>query len=160
MAVGAKIEHLKLVQAVIVRMSTNSFYREVFHRQVFRQAARMARMKPSLRILFVLLGLAIASFAAEIRKGATMQVKANSIWFQDTAKLSHWQQLKKSGNSKALEAYQEKELGDRDAWQFGNQLTVKIVGYDGAKNQVNVEMKTPGRMLGTTWFLDAEAMVK
>ena len=117
-------------------------------------------MKFLLRILFVLLASAIASFAGEIRTGATMQVKANSIWFQDAAKLSHWQQLKKGGNSKALDAYQEKELSERDAWQFLNQLTVKIISYDGAKNQVHVEMRTPGRMLGTDWFLDAEALVK
>jgi hypothetical protein len=33
---------------------------------------------------------------------ATMHVRPNSIWFQDAAKLTHWQQLKKSGNSAAL----------------------------------------------------------
>jgi hypothetical protein len=117
-------------------------------------------MKASLRILSVLLALTIISFAGDIRKGATMQVKANSIWFQDVAKLSHWQQLKKSGDSKAFAAYQEKEMSERDAWQFGNQLSVKIISYDGAKNQVHVQMLTPGRMLGTDWFLDAEALVK
>jgi hypothetical protein len=117
-------------------------------------------MKSSLRMLSVLLALTVASLAGDIRKGATMQVKANSIWFQKVAELSHWQQLKKSGNSKALEAYQEKEMSDRDAWQFGNQLSVKIISYDGAKNQVHVEMLTPGRMLGTDWFLDSEALVK
>jgi hypothetical protein len=117
-------------------------------------------MKSSLRILSVLLALAIVSVAGEIRTGATMQVKADSIWFQDSAKLSHWQQLKKSGNSKALEAYQDKVLSDRDAWQFANQLTIKIISYDAAKNQVNVEMRTPGRLLATKWFLDAEALVR
>jgi hypothetical protein len=125
-----------------------------------RPLVTIVGMKSPLRIVSVLLILAVASFAGEIRKGATMQVKANSIWFQDVAKLSHWQQLKKSGDSKALEAYQEKELSERDAWQFGNQLTVKILGYDGAKNQVNVEMRTPGRMFGTNWFLDAAAIVQ
>jgi hypothetical protein len=104
--------------------------------------------------------LGIASFAAEIRKGATMQVKPNSIWFQDAAKLTHWQQLKKSGNSTALTSYQNEVLSHREAWQFIKQLTVKILSYKSGKNQVNVEMKTPGRMLGSTWFLEADALVQ
>jgi hypothetical protein len=37
---------------------------------------------------------------------------------------------------------------------------VKILGYKRANNQVNVEMKTKGRMLGTKWFLDPEALVQ
>ena len=117
-------------------------------------------MKSSFRILSLLLATAIASFAGGIQKGATVQVKADSIWFQKVKELSHWQRIKKSGDSKALEAYQEKEMGERDAWQFGNQLSVKIISYDGATNQVHVKMLTPGRMLGTDWFLDADALVK
>lgn len=117
-------------------------------------------MKSSLGILSFLLALAISSLAGEIREGATMEVKANSIWFQEVKDLTRWQQLKKSGNSKALTAYEEKVLGDRDAWQFLKQLTVNVISYDAAKHQVNVEMKTPGRMLGTKWFLDSDAVVR
>jgi hypothetical protein len=117
-------------------------------------------MRSPLITLFLLVALGIASFAAEIRKGATMQVKPNSIWFQDAAKLAQWQQLKKSGNSKALAAYQNAALSHRDAWQFAKQLTVKIVSYESAKKQVNVEMKSPGRMLGSKWWLDADALVQ
>ena len=114
----------------------------------------------SLKTLSLLFVLTIASYAGEIRKGATMQVKANSIWFQDVASLTQWQQLKKSANPKVLAAYQEKELSKRDAWQFTNQLSVKILSYDSAKSQASVEMRTPGRMLGTNWWLDAEALVR
>jgi hypothetical protein len=106
-----------------------------------------------------LAALTIGSFAGEIRKGATMQVKADSIWFQDTAKLTRWQQLKKSGDAKALASFQEKALSEREAWQFTSQLTVKILSYDPGKKQVNVEMTTPGRMLGTKWFLDADGLI-
>ena len=117
-------------------------------------------MKSSFRILSLLLASAVASCAGGIQKGATVQVQADSIWFQKVEELSHWQRIKKSGDSKALEAYQEKELGERDAWQFGNQLSVKIISYDAATNQVHVKMLTPGRMLGTDWFLDADALVR
>ena len=110
--------------------------------------------------LFVLVAFGIGSFAGEIQKGATMQVKPNSIWFQNTAKLTHWQQLKKSGNSTALASYQDEVLSHRDAWQFTKQLTVKILSYEPRENQVNVEMKTQGRMLGSTWVLDADALVQ
>ena len=105
------------------------------------------------------LGLSLA-FAGEIRKGGTMEVKPNSMWFQDAVQLTHWQQLKKNGNSAALASYEEKVRSNRDAWQFTNQLTVKILSYEPGKNRVNVEMTTEGRMLGTTWLLDADAIVQ
>lgn len=108
--------------------------------------------------LLILLASVTGSPAAEIRKGAIMQVKANSIWFQDEAQLARWQQLKKSGDAKALEKYQEELLSERDAWQFLNQLTVKILSYERAKNLVNVEMREKGRHLGTPWMLDPGAI--
>ena len=40
--------------------------------------------------LLILLTLGVGCFAAEIRKGATMQVKPDSIWFEDAAKLTRW----------------------------------------------------------------------
>jgi hypothetical protein len=51
-------------------------------------------------------------------------------------------------------------LGNRDAWQFINPLTVKILGYDLAKHQVHVEMTTEGRMQGTDWLLDPDALAQ
>jgi hypothetical protein len=117
-------------------------------------------MKSSLGILSILLALAIASLAGEIRKGATMEVKANSIWFQELKDLTRWQQLKKNGNSDALADYQTKLLGNRDAWQFLNQLTVKVISYDATKHRVRVEMTTPGRMQGTPWFIDASTLIQ
>jgi hypothetical protein len=117
-------------------------------------------MKSSFRIFSLLVFLTLASIAGEIQKGATAQVKANSFWFQRVRELSHWQRIKKSGDSKALQAYQEKEMGERDVWRFDDQRTVKIISYEEANNQVQVQMLTPGRMLGTDWFLDADALVK
>ena len=105
------------------------------------------------------LGMSLA-FADEIRTGATMQVKPNSIWFQDAGQLTRWQELRKSGDPKAFASYRDEVLSIRDAWQFINQLTVKILGYERRKNQVNVEMKTEGRMLGTKWLLDADALTQ
>ena len=108
--------------------------------------------------LFVLTIICMGAASAEIKRGATMQVKANSIWFQDVAKFDHWQNLKRSGNAEAAASYQENALSHRDAWQFLKPLTVKILVYEPTKHRVNVEMKTPGRMLGSIWFLDTEAL--
>jgi hypothetical protein len=108
--------------------------------------------------VLVLAALITAAFAKPIRKGAVMQVKADSIWFDESAQLTHWQELKKSGNAAALTAYQEQMLGQRDAWQFVKPLKVKILRYEPATSQVNVEMKTAGRLQGTTWWLDASAV--
>ena len=103
--------------------------------------------------------LATGSLAGEIEKGATFEVRADSIWFQDAAMLTQWQQLKKAGNSAALASYENDVLSTREAWQFTKQLTVEILGYDPDERQVNVELKTPGRLLGTQWLLDADALV-
>jgi hypothetical protein len=104
--------------------------------------------------------LSTVSFAGEIRKAATTPVKPNSIWFEDPARLAHWQQLKKSGDAAALTSYQDEVLSHREAWQFINQLTAKILSYERGKSQVKVEMKTPGRLLGSIWFLDADALMR
>jgi hypothetical protein len=112
----------------------------------------------ALLALLILFASVIGSPAAEIRKGATMQVRANSIWFQEEAQLARWQQLKKAGDAKALEKYQEELLSERDAWQFLNQLTVKIISYDRAKNLVNVQMREKGRHFGTPWMVDPGAI--
>ena len=109
-------------------------------------------------IVLILIATATAAFAGPIRKGAVLQVKPNSIWFDESAQLTHWQELKKSGNAAALTSYQEQMLGQRDAWQFVKPLKVKILRYEPATSQVNVEMKTTGRLQGTTWWLDASAM--
>jgi hypothetical protein len=101
--------------------------------------------------------LSLSAWGADIQKGATMQVKADSIWFQDVPRLSRWQKLKKD-HSPELASYQEKELGSRIAWQFTKPLSVKILSYDVANNQVNVEMETESRMKGSTWWLDASAL--
>ena len=114
----------------------------------------------ALLVLLVVAASAAGSFAGEIRKGATMQVKPNSIWFEEAANLTRWQQLKKGGDPAALAAYQEELLSHRDAWQFINRLSVKILEYQPGKNQVQVEMTTAGRMLGTKWFLDPDALVR
>jgi hypothetical protein len=106
----------------------------------------------------VLVASHATSNAGEIHKGAVMQVKANSIWFQDTAMLTHWQQLKKNGDAAALEAYEHKVLGNRDAWQFILPINVRILSRNLSKHQVNVEMKTEGRMADTKWSIAEEAL--
>jgi hypothetical protein len=49
-------------------------------------------------------------------------------------------------------------LGQRNAWQFLKPLKVKILRYEPATSQVNVEMKTASRLQGTAWWLDASAV--
>ncbi len=102
--------------------------------------------------------VAVGCLAGEIRKGATVEVTANSIWFQDAAKLAHWQLLRKSGDPTALASYQREVLGNRDAWQFTVPLPVKILSYDPGTSQVDVEMTTPGRLQGSTWVLDTDSL--
>ena len=113
--------------------------------------------------LFVLVAVLVASSigapAAEFRSGAMVQVKPNSIWFENAALLTKWQQLKKSGDKAALESFQEQKLRQRDAWQFIYQQTVKVLGHEPKQHRVHVEMQGPGRMEGTKWFLDPDVFV-
>ena len=39
-----------------------------------------------------------------------------------------------------------------------NPLTVKIISYERGKHQVKVEMVTPDRFPGSTWYLDIAAL--
>jgi hypothetical protein len=111
-------------------------------------------------MLSLLLALGSPALADAIEKGATMQVKPNSIWFQDQAELAQWQKLKNAGDAAALSAYEDQVLHSRDAWQFINQLDVKILDYEPAQQRVSVEMVSEGRMKGTDWLLDPGAIAQ
>jgi hypothetical protein len=104
--------------------------------------------------------LATAALAADIKPGATMQVKPNSIWFDEAAQLARWQALKKSGDDKALTAYQDQLLGQRDAWQFIYPLNVEIIALDAKTGRVHVKMLTPGRFVGLDMFVDRDALMQ
>jgi hypothetical protein len=110
--------------------------------------------------LLLLAALSAGASAGEITTGAAMHVKPNSIWFQDNSQLAQWQKLKQTGNAKALSVFEKKVLGSRDAWQFIYQLDVKILNYEPAQHRVSVEMTTDGRMKGTDWVLDPDAVVQ
>lgn len=109
--------------------------------------------------LTIAASLATAAFAVEIKNGATRDVKAHSIWFQDDAQLARWQKLKKAGDAKALARYQDRLLSTRGAWQFDNALTVRILRYEPDADRVKVEMTTEGRMKGTKWSIDPDALM-
>jgi hypothetical protein len=110
--------------------------------------------------LLVLLAGSFGCAAAEIRAGSTMTVRPNPIWFQDTAMLTHWQKLRKSGNKAALNSYQEQKLHARDAWQFLSPVEVKILSHTPKTNQVSVETLSEGRMQGTEWVLDTGTLMQ
>lgn len=103
--------------------------------------------------------LASASPAQNLRKGAAMHVKRGSIWFQDQAQFDEWNRLKKSDDAAALKSYKDKTLVNRDAWQFIYEMSFRIIKYNVAKHQAEVEMTAPGRMQDTTWIVDADALV-
>ena len=102
--------------------------------------------------------LTTAAFAAGIKPGATMQVKPNTVWFDQAAQLARWHQLQAGGDAKALAAYQDELLGERDAWQFISQLSVKVLGYDASKHEAHVQMLTKGRFVGVDFYIDADAL--
>jgi hypothetical protein len=114
-------------------------------------------MRACLALLIGVLPATIA-LAADIKSGAAMQVKPNSIWFDEAAQLTRWQELKKSGDVAALTAYQDQMLGRRDAWQFVYPLSVKIIGVDAKTGRVHVKMLTPGRFVGLDMFVDRDAL--
>ncbi len=89
-----------------------------------------------------------------------MEIKADSIWFLQVENLSTWQNLKKRGNLAEFEAYQTKELGARQAWQFTMPLAVKVINFQSKKNQAEVELLTPGRLQGSKWWIDGHAFLK
>ncbi len=115
-------------------------------------------MRLLLYTLFFLLVLNAALLAADIRVGAIMEVKANSIWFEEANKLEEWQEKRKAGDASGFDAYQEQLLGEREAWQFIHPLKVRVIGYNPRKNRVYVEMISKGRFEGVNWFIDEGAL--
>jgi hypothetical protein len=115
-------------------------------------------MRLRLALMILAATLSTGCFAADIRKGAIMQVKADSIWFEKAAGLAAWQKRRKSDDAAVFASHQDKLLSSRDAWQFLKPLEVKILKFSPRTNQVSVEMQTPGRMSGTRWFVDASAI--
>jgi hypothetical protein len=53
---------------------------------------------------------------------------------------------------------QIKYLHSQQPFYCSSWVKVKILRYEPATSQVNVEMKTAGRLQGTTWWLDASAV--
>lgn len=98
-----------------------------------------------------------AVLAADLRVGATAQVKANSMWFEVAAQLAAWQQVKRRADAKVLAGYESKVTQARQAWRFLDPLSVKILAYDKARHHVKVEQLTAGRLQGSTWYVDASA---
>lgn len=121
---------------------------------------RMTALIRAYLALLVLLAGSVSAVAAEIREGSTMSVRPNSIWFEDAALLTHWQQLRKNGNKRALTSYEKEKLGNRDAWQFSYPMEVKVLGHAPKTHQVSVEMLTEGRFFGTHWVLDSGTLMQ
>ena len=82
--------------------------------KIFCNFSGLMTMRASLARI-MLLAFSVASSAAEVRRGATMEVKPNSIWFSELSEFTHWQRLKKSGNAEAVAAYQKDMLSSREA---------------------------------------------
>jgi hypothetical protein len=108
--------------------------------------------------LAMLLALTGTSDARTIRSGATVQVKAGTIFFAEKAMLARWQALNNAGDATARASYQKDLLRNRDAWQFTKLIAVRIREYRPATHQVDVEMTAEGRLRGTVWVLDADAI--
>jgi hypothetical protein len=120
----------------------------------------MRRHAVNLRVLTALLTIAgSAAYSGDLETGTVVQVKPNAIWFEERAALAEWQRLKASDDQEALQAYEARVLSERQAWQFTVELEVKILGTDPTHSQFNVEMKTPSRLQGTMWYLDADALL-
>jgi hypothetical protein len=104
--------------------------------------------------LLVLLSAGSFVFAGQIREGATMYVKANSMWFESASTLATWQRDRKHFTPGALKAHQDNLLGSREAWQFTTKQPVRIRRYWTTESEVEVEMLSPGRLHGSVWWVD------
>ena len=104
--------------------------------------------------LLVLLSAGPFALAGELREGATIYVKANSMWFESASTLATWQRDKKHLTPEALKAHQNNLLYSREAWQFIAKQPVRIRRYWTTESEVEVEMLSPGRLHGSVWWVD------
>lgn len=102
--------------------------------------------------------LTTACLAADIRAGATVQVKAGALYFEDAGKLARWQRQKKRDDAATLAKIEGSMLRAREAWQFTQALSAKVIDVDAKTGRVRVEMLSDGRMKGTRWVVDEGAV--
>lgn len=112
----------------------------------------------TLLALAVLAAMSASVLAADIRKGATMQVKANTLWFEDAGKLARWQRMKKKSDAPTLAKLEQSMLRAREALQLVNPQPVTVLDFDAKTGRVRVEMTGEGRMQGTRWVVDEGAV--
>lgn len=115
-------------------------------------------VKAIISVFLLLAALGGISFAADIRKGATLQVKADALWFEDAGKLARWQRMKKRSDAPTLAKLEQSMLRAREALQLVNPQTVKVLDYETKTGRVRVEMTGEGRMQGTRWVVDEGAV--
>ena len=83
-----------------------------------------------------------------------MHVESNAIWFTTSEDLAVWQGFRQIFTPKEVETYQRLILEKRTAWQFINEMPVRVVSYDPTEHQVEVKMLSKGRFYNTTWWID------
>ena len=108
---------------------------------------KLSRSRGALHFLTVLVltALVTGAYAGPIRKGAVMEVKPNSIWFEEVAQAHAVAGIEKGRRRGGADLLSGTDARRREAWQFLKPLKVKILRYDTAASQINVEMKTSGR---------------
>jgi len=116
-------------------------------------------MRVRIAIFALLVAMNVCSFAAEIREGARMHLKENSMWFQSSSELATWQRFQQVSTPQVIKTYQDVVLGTREAWQFGNKLPVRIVTYWPNEHEVEVKMLPVGGRFDI-WWVDAKDCIE
>lgn len=110
------------------------------------------------KAILVLLLAAAAASAADIRKGATLQVKAGALFFEDAGKFARFQRQKKRDDAATLDRVRTSMLRAREAFAFDKPQSVKVLDIDVKGGGLRVEMLAEGRMQGTRWVVDEGAV--
>ena len=114
-------------------------------------------MRAFTTVLAMLLMTAAAS-ATDIRKGATMRVKADTLWFEDAGKFARWQRMKTRDAAATIARQEQSMLRAREAWRFEGVQSVKVLDLGVKGGGVRVEMLAEGRMQGTRWVVEEGAV--
>lgn len=108
--------------------------------------------------VLVLVLMTAATSAADIRKGATMRIKAETLWFEDAGKFARWQRMKTRDDAATIARQEQSMLRAREAWRFEGAQSVKVLDPGVKGGGVRVEMLAEGRMQGTRWVVEESAV--
>ncbi|QUS37817.1 hypothetical protein RPMA_02260 [Tardiphaga alba] len=115
-------------------------------------------MRALVSILLLIASPVASHGTSAYRSGTVIDIKANTLLFQDQTTASTWRKLKAGRDERLLLDFERSVIATRTAWSFTRTVSTKVLRYDPAKPYLQVKLTSDGRMRGSVWILATEQL--